>query len=103
MSKMLWTHSKNKDRTLQKVLNIKLKEYTQEKDQDQDGNIRLGKMSHRTKKEHGKKLRCSSGMKEWSIKKFGCYMTHTKWRCLKKVISRYCITCSHLALNYRTG
>jgi hypothetical protein len=70
---MLWTHSKNKDRPLQKVLNIKLKEYTQEKDQDQD--------------EHGKELRCSSGMKERSIKKFACSMTHTKWRCLKKVIS----------------
>jgi hypothetical protein len=84
---MLWTHYKNKDTTLQKVLNIKLKEYRERPRSRWEHQVRKYVTQNKTKKEHGKELRCSSGMKERSVKKFGYYMTHTKRRCLKKVIS----------------
>jgi hypothetical protein len=45
----------NEDRIPKKVLNMKVKENTQEENQDR--NNRLGKTSHREKEGHRKKLR----------------------------------------------
>jgi hypothetical protein len=48
----------NNERIWKKVMNKK--KSTQREDQDQDGNDRLGKMLHKRKEEHGKKLRMRS-------------------------------------------
>jgi hypothetical protein len=52
--KIAQSHFKNKQRIPKKVLNLKLKGNVHEKDPQQDWD-RLGKMSHRSKEELGKR------------------------------------------------
>jgi hypothetical protein len=59
---------------------MKVKGNIQEGDQDQDGNNKLRKMSHRRKEKHGQLLIGEKLCEGGCMKRLCCQMTHIKWK-----------------------